>query len=295
MEIIVGKNAGFCFGVQRAVDAVYDLLKEEGRELYSIGPLIHNEIVTNDLKSKGLIEINDYSEIADLKNKKVIIRTHGIEKDIYDLLRSNNNSIVDLTCPFVSKIHKLVKEYSEAGYKIIVIGDSGVGKSCLTTRGTKNHYDEYYSPTVGLDIFVVINEDDIRNLKIDRNDKVFIVFQTTTNAENAQKLVDILKNLFYNNRLVNTICNATQNRQDEVKILAETCDVMLIIGSNASSNTRKLYEISKKYCENSYLLTGVDDAKNIKLLKSVKIGVSAGASTPKYLIEEILNNVRNEF
>ena len=283
MEIIVGKNAGFCFGVQRAVDAVYDLLKEEGRELYSIGPLIHNEIVTNDLKSKGLIEINDYSEIAGLKNKKVIIRTHGIEKDIYDLLRSNNNSIVDLTCPFVSKIHKLVKEYSEAGYKIIVIGD----KEHPEVKGIVSYAKE--------DIFVVINEDDIRNLKIDRNDKVFIVFQTTTNAENAQKLVDILKNLFYNNRLVNTICNATQNRQDEVKILAETCDVMLIIGSNASSNTRKLYEISKKYCENSYLLTGVDDAKNIKLLKSVKIGVSAGASTPKYLIEEILNNVRNEF
>lgn len=283
MEIIVGKNAGFCFGVQRAVDAVYDLLKEEGRELYSIGPLIHNEIVTNDLKSKGLIEINDYSEIADLKNKKVIIRTHGIEKDIYDLLRSNNNSIIDLTCPFVSKIHKLVKEYSEAGYKIIVIGD----KEHPEVKGIVSYAQE--------DIFVVINEDDIRNLKIDRNDKVFIVFQTTTNAENAQKLVDILKNLFYNNRLVNTICNATQNRQDEVKILAETCDVMLIIGSNASSNTRKLYEISKKYCENSYLLTGVDDAKNIKLLKSVKIGVSAGASTPKYLIEEILNNVRNEF
>lgn len=283
MEIIVGKNAGFCFGVQRAVDAVYDLLKEEGRELYSIGPLIHNEIVTNDLKSKGLIEINDYSEIADLKNKKVIIRTHGIEKDIYDLLRSNNNSIIDLTCPFVSKIHKLVKEYSEAGYKIIVIGD----KEHPEVKGIVSYAKE--------DIFVVINEDDIRNLKIDRNDKVFIVFQTTTNAENAQKLVDILKNLFYNNRLVNTICNATQNRQDEVKILAETCDVMLIIGSNASSNTRKLYEISKKYCENSYLLTGVDDAKNIKLLKSVKIGVSAGASTPKYLIEEILNNVRNEF
>lgn len=283
MEIIVGKNAGFCFGVQRAVDAVYDLLKEEGRELYSIGPLIHNEIVTNDLKSKGLIEINDYSEIADLKNKKVIIRTHGIEKDIYDLLMSNNNSIIDLTCPFVSKIHKLVKEYSEAGYKIIVIGD----KEHPEVKGIVSYAKE--------DIFVVINEDDIRNLKIDRNDKVFIVFQTTTNAENAQKLVDILKNLFYNNRLVNTICNATQNRQDEVKILAETCDVMLIIGSNASSNTRKLYEISKKYCENSYLLAGVDDAKNIKLLKSVKIGVSAGASTPKYLIEEILNNVRNEF
>ena len=283
MEITVRKNAGFCFGVQRAVDAVYDLLKENSSDIYSIGPLIHNEIVTKDLKNKGLIEINDYDEIKNLKNKKVIIRTHGIEKQVYDLLKSNNNSIVDLTCPFVSKIHKLVEEYSESGYKIIVIGD----KDHPEVKGIVSYAKN--------DIYVVISEEDIKNLKIDRNDKVFIVFQTTTNAENAQKLVDILRDLFYNSRLVNTICNATQNRQDEVKILAETCDVMLIIGSNTSSNTRKLYEISKKYCENTYLLNSVDDIKNIKKEKSVKIGVSAGASTPKYLIEEILNNVRNEF
>ena len=283
MEITVAKSAGFCFGVQRAVDAVYDLLKENSSDIYSIGPLIHNEIVTKDLKNKGLIEINDYDEIKNLKNKKVIIRTHGIEKQVYDLLKSNNNSIVDLTCPFVSKIHKLVEEYSENGYKIIVIGD----KDHPEVKGIVSYAKN--------DIYVVISEEDIKNLKINRNDKVFIVFQTTTNAENAQKLVDILRDLFYNSRLVNTICNATQNRQDEVKILAETCDVMLIIGSNTSSNTRKLYEISKKYCENTYLLNSVDDIKNIKKEKSVKIGVSAGASTPKYLIEEILNNVRNEF
>lgn len=283
MEITVAKSAGFCFGVQRAVDAVYDLLKENSSDIYSIGPLIHNEIVTKDLKNKGLIEINDYDEIKNLKNKKVIIRTHGIEKQVYDLLKSNNNSIVDLTCPFVSKIHKLVEEYSENGYKIIVIGD----KEHPEVKGIVSYAKN--------DIYVVISEEDIKNLKIDRNDKVFLVFQTTTNAENAQKLVDILRDLFYNSRLVNTICNATQNRQDEVKILAETCDVMLIIGSNTSSNTRKLYEISKKYCENTYLLNSVDDIKNIKKEKSVKIGVSAGASTPKYLIEEILNNVRNEF
>lgn len=283
MEIIVGKNAGFCFGVKRAVDVVYDLLKEGASSLYSIGPLIHNELVTNDLKNKGVIEINNYDDVAKLKNKTVIVRTHGVEKDIYDLLKLNNNSIVDLTCPFVSKIHKLVNEYSENGYKIIVIGD----KDHPEVKGIVSYAKK--------EIYVVINEDDIRNLNIDRNDKVFIVFQTTTNAENAQKLVDILKDLFYNYRLVNTICNATQNRQDEVKILAETCDVMLIIGSNTSSNTQKLYEISKKYCGNTYLLTCVDDVKNIKIEKKVKIGVSAGASTPKYLIEEILNNVRNEF
>ena len=283
MELIVAKSAGFCFGVKRAIDAAYDTLKNCKEEIYSIGPLIHNEVVTSDLKNKGLIEVNSISEINNIKNKKVIIRTHGIEKDVYEAIEKNGNEIIDLTCPFVSKIHRLVKEHSENGYKIIVIGDREHPEVKGIVSYAKN------------DIFVVISENDISKLNIDRNDKVFIVFQTTTNASNAQKLVDILKDLFYNYKLVNTICNATQNRQDEVKELASSCDVMLIIGSNTSSNTKKLYEISKEYCKNTYLLNSKDDTKNISIEKNFKVGVSAGASTPDYLIEEILNNVRNEF
>ena len=283
MEIVLAENAGFCFGVKRAIDSVYDLLEKNDDEIYSVGPLIHNELVTNDLKNKGLIEINDYDEIGKLKNKKVIIRTHGIEKEYYELLKKNGNEIVDLTCPFVSKIHKLVRDYSEKGYKTIVIGD-------------RDHPEVKGIISYALDDIYVVNcEEDIRHIDIDRNDRVFIVFQTTTNASNAQKLVDILKDLFYNYSLVNTICNATQNRQEEVKDLSKICDVMLIIGSNTSSNTRKLYEISKKFCANTYLLNDSKDTKSIKIEKNAKIGVSAGASTPKYLIEEILNNVRNEF
>lgn len=283
MEFILAKNAGFCFGVERAINSAYDTIKKYNSDIYSIGPLIHNEIVTNDLNSKGIVALNDIEEICKLKNKKVIIRTHGIEKKFYDILKTNGNEIIDLTCPFVSKIHNLVKEYSEKGYKIIVIGD-------------KNHPEVKGIISYAIDdIFVIINEDDIKSLKIGRNDKVFVVYQTTTNVENAQKLVDILKDLFYNIKLVNTICNATQNRQDEVKRLADICDVMLIIGSSSSSNTKKLYEIAKTYCKNTYLLASIDDAKNLKIDSKSKIGVSAGASTPKYLIEEILNNVRNEF
>ena len=283
MKIIVAKNAGFCFGVKRAIDSAYEAIENEGPEIYSIGPLIHNELVTNDLKEKDLTILNDYDEIAKLKNKKIIIRTHGIEKNIYELLKENDNEIIDLTCPFVSKIHDLVRDYSEKGYKVIVIGD----REHPEVKGIVSYAKS--------DIYVVISEDDIRELKIDRNDKVLVVFQTTTNAENAQKLVDILKDLFYNIRLVNTICNATQNRQEEVKSLSKICDVMLIIGSSSSSNTKKLYEIAKANCKNTYLLTNLNDTKNINIEQDAKIGVSAGASTPKYLIEEILNNVRNEF
>lgn len=284
MEIIVAKSAGFCFGVKRAVVDTYKILHDsEGKKIYSIGPLIHNEIVTSDLKSKGLIELNDILGINKLKNETVIIRTHGALKSVIDTLKSNENEIIDLTCPFVSKIHNLVSDYSKKGYIIIVVGD-------------KNHPEVkgIVSRSEG-DIFVVINEDDINTLKIDKNSKILVVFQTTTNVNNAKKLVDILRDLFYNIEVVNTICNATQKRQDEVKELARVLDVMLIIGSNSSSNTKKLYEIAKENCINTYLLSDISDTKKISINKDAKVGVSAGASTPEKLIEEIINNVRNKF
>ena len=288
MKIVIAKSAGFCFGVKRAVVEAYKVLDQNKCEnirqkIYSIGPLIHNEIVTDDLKSKGLIELNDLSDIKKLKNEKVIIRTHGTLKSIEEELKKNGNEIIDLTCPFVSKIHKLVSEYSENGYKIIVIGD-------------KEHPEVKGIVSRALnDIYVIISKNDINNLKIDKNANILVVCQTTTNVNNAQILVDILRDLFYNIRIVKTICNATENRQEEVKNLAKNSDVMLIIGSKSSSNTKKLYEISKVFCENSYLLSEKSDTKNISIKKDAIVGVSAGASTPENLIEEIIDNVRNEF
>ena len=288
MKIVVAKSAGFCFGVKRAVVEAYKVLEQNKCEnkkhnIYSIGPLIHNEIVTDDLKSKGLIELNDLSDIKKLKNEKVIIRTHGTLKSVEDELKKNGNAIIDLTCPFVSKIHKLVTEYSENGYKIIVIGD----KEHPEVKGIVSRAQN--------DIYVIISKNDINNLKIDKNAKILVVCQTTTNVNNAQILVDILRDLFYNIKIVKTICNATENRQEEVKNLAKNSDVMLIIGSRSSSNTKKLYEISKSFCENSYLLSEKSDTKKISIKKDAVVGVSAGASTPENLIEEIIDNVRNEF
>lgn len=283
MEFVIAENAGFCFGVERAIDATYETLKNNNSKVYSIGPIIHNDIVINDLESHGLVVINDYDEALKLKNEKVIIRTHGIEKNIYEALKNNGNEIIDLTCPFVSKIHKIVSEYSDKGYRIVVIGD----KEHPEVKGIIS-----YAKT---DIYVIINENDIKSLQMDKNDNICVVCQTTTNMDNAQKLVDILRDLFYNIKLVNTICNATQNRQNEVQKISKECEMMLIIGSSSSSNTKKLYEIAKENCNNTYLLNSVQDIKKIKIGKESRIGVSAGASTPKYLIEEILNNVRNEF
>lgn len=293
MEIIVAKSAGFCFGVKRAVDSVYEILENFNNEknseisknvkIYSIGPIIHNEKVMEDLKNKGLVEIDDIDEIKKIKNSKVIIRTHGIEKNIFEVLKSNKNEIIDLTCPFVKKIHKTVEEYSEKNYKIIVIGD----KNHPEVKGIVSYADT--------DIIAVKDENDVKNVHFDKFDNILIVFQTTMNVKIGKKLIDIFSNLFYNIIVCNTICNATEDRQKEVYDLSKECEAMLIIGSSNSSNTKKLYEISLSNCQNTFLLNDKTELKNIDIKNCAKIGVSAGASTPKYLIEEIITNARNEF
>lgn len=283
MKFVKAKSAGFCFGVKRAIDEAYATLKKENKKVYSIGPLIHNEIVTSDLKSKGLIEINDIETIKSLHDEIVIIRTHGIEKAVYETLKKNGNKIIDLTCPFVSKIHDLVKDYSSKGYKIIVVGD----KNHPEVKGIVSY--------AANDIYVVITKEDIERLSIEKNDQVLVLFQTTTSVDGAQKLVDILKKVFYNITIKNTICNATETRQDEVRDLAKVSDAMFIIGSKTSSNTHKLYDIAREYCNRTYLLNSKEELLGIDLDGINSIGVSAGASTPEYLIEEILENGRNEF
>lgn len=282
MEFIVAKNAGFCFGVKRAIDETYRILNSSSKKVYSIGSLIHNELVINELYDKGLVEINDFDDICSLHDEKVIIRTHGIEKETYKLLKKNGNDIINLTCPFVSKIHNIVKEYSDLGYKILVIGD-------------KNHPEVKGIVSYGKEVSVVFSENDIKNLDISPNTQILVVFQTTTNATFAEKLVDILRDFYYNIKVINTICNTTIDRQDEVMSLAKVLDVMLIIGSKNSSNTMKLYDISKMYCKDTYILSDKSDLKNINIKKDSKVGVCAGASTPQYLIEEILTNARKQF
>ena len=282
MEVIVAKNAGFCFGVKRAIEETEKLLADRKKTIYSIGSLIHNEIVINKLREKGLIELDDLDEIKKLKNETVIIRTHGIEKEVKELLTKNGNELIDLTCPFVSKIHEIVDKYSKDDYKVIVIGD-------------KNHPEVRGIVSYGKDVYVCLTDEDIKGLNIPINSKILVVFQTTINSSNAEKLVDILRKIYYNIKVVNTICNTTRVRQEEVLSLAKVLDVMLIIGSPNSSNTMKLYDIAKNNCVRAYLITDKTSLSNININKNEKVGVSAGASTPQYLIEEILTNVRNEF
>ena len=284
MEIKIAKHSGFCFGVKRAIDIVDELIKQnkQSNQIYSIGSIIHNETVINNYKKNGMI-IVDEKDVDNLYNETVIIRTHGIEKNIYDKLIKNNNKVIDLTCPYVKKIHKLVIEYDNKDCEIVIIGD----KLHVEVKGIVSYAKK--------EVYVINSEDDINNLKIDNNKHLMVLFQTTANIEKSKKLVDILKNLFYNCLVVNTICTVTEDRQTEVLKLSKESDMMLILGSNTSSNTKKLYEISKKNCDRSYLLNNVSDFDNLNLNNVSVLSICTGASTPKELIEEIVIHARHKF
>lgn len=283
IDIVLAKNAGFCFGVRRAIELVDKTLEQNSDNVYSLGPVIHNEFVLDKLAKKGL-KIIDKSDLTNIFNSTIVIRSHGIEKNIYEILDKNNNKIVDLTCPFVKKIHKLVEKYADLGKYIIVIGDPNHAEVQAIISYANN------------DISVISSKEDINGLKIPENQEIVVLFQTTANIEKSKKLVDILTNLFYNKCLVvNTICNATIDRQNEVNEISKNVDSMIIIGSKQSSNTKKLYDVSKVNCDNTYLINDVSELSKIKNIKNQKVGISAGASTPDDLIEEIVSNARTKF
>ena len=276
MEVILAKKAGFCFGVQRAIDMVYDEANEPNKNIYTYGPIIHNEEVVSDLESKGVKAINfDEGELKGLNDCTVVIRSHGVAKNIYDDLERKNVNVVDATCPFVKKIHEIVQKESEDGKTIIIVGS------------------EYHPEVQGIkgwvkgDAFIVDEEADARGLDIDKETPVCIVSQTTYNPQKFAKLVEIIREKGYDSNVVNTICNATNERQTEAKEIAKKVDAMIVIGGKNSSNTQKLYEICKNECENTYYIQTAKDLDFDEVRKYDKIGITAGASTPKNIIEEV--------
>ena len=276
MEVIVAKTAGFCFGVERAVNKVYEQInKQDGRPIYTYGPIIHNEEVVKDLEKKGVQVIETEDELRQLKEGIVIIRSHGVGRHIYDLLEENQIEIVDATCPFVKKIHRIVKEENEKGRRVIIIGNE------------KHPEVEGIKGWAGADTIVVESEKQIEKLTIDPEEKLSIVSQTTFNYKKFQDLVEILNKKGYDIGVCNTICNATEERQLEAKSIAKGVDAMVVIGDKQSSNSQKLYEISKKECENTFFVQTLRDL-DLKLFESTgKVGITAGASTPQKIIKEV--------
>ncbi len=288
-EIILAKTAGFCFGVKRAIETVYEqveLQKEKNIKVYTYGPIIHNEEVVNDLASKGVNIISKPDELTEILKKsqqnesiRVVIRSHGIGKKVYDTLYEAGIEIVDATCPFVKKIHKIVEKESLAGKHIVIAGDEthpevqGIMGWCVAPP------------------YIVDSVQKAEEISQKIDDNVVIVSQTTFNSIKFQELVEFFRKKYYNVCVYNTICNATGERQREAKELASRVDAMIVIGGRHSSNTQKLYEISKKECRNTYYIQTLVDLDLTVIESAKRVGITAGASTPNYIIKEVQDSM----
>ena len=275
MDIVLAKSAGFCFGVKRAVNSVYDEIENHNTGIYTYGPIIHNEQVVQDMESKGVKVIDDLEGLKIITEGTVIIRSHGVEKSIYDLLENKKIRIVDATCPFVKKIHKIVFEESANGREVIIIGND------------KHPEVEGIKGWVNGKAWVVNNSEDVEKITIKSDSKVCIVSQTTFNYNKFKYLVEIIEKKGYYINVVNTICNATHLRQVEARKVSSSVDAMIVIGGKHSSNTQKLYEICKNECKNTYYIQTVEDLDLCELKTIESIGITAGASTPNNIIEEV--------
>lgn len=278
-EIILAKSAGFCFGVERAVNKVYEEA-DEGGSIYTYGPIIHNREVVADLEARNVHVVESEEEVRALRDATVIIRSHGVSRETDQLIRDSARKCIDATCPFVKRIHRTVETESAAGRKIVIIGNP-VHPEVIGIMG--------WSSTP---VTVIQTAEEARNFSVPEGKEVCVVAQTTFNANKFQDLVDILKEKSYNVICVNTICNATHERQSEAKAIAARADIMIVIGDRSSSNSAKLYEICRKECSDTHFIQTWNDL-HLTLTGAEKvIGITAGASTPKNIIEEVYNHVR---
>lgn len=278
VNVIVGKNAGFCYGVKNAVESAKKDLKNSTGKLYFLGDIVHNKQVIDELKSQGAVFIDDINEA----NATTVIRAHGIPKEIYQLANEKGILLKDYTCPNVLKIHKIAEEYANKGYYILLFGE----KKHPENIGTISYCGEKF--------FVIEDEEQLYNV-IDVLNKwnvkdVVVISQTTFSLELFQEFQKILgeelnKNI--NLAVENTICYATQIRQQETEKLSHEVDCMIIIGGRNSSNTKKLFEIAEDYCKSAICIETKEEIKNIDFSFFHTIGIMAGASTPRSSIDEV--------
>lgn len=289
MEVTVAKSAGFCFGVKRAVDTVYREIESGEKPVYTFGPIIHNEQVVEDLENRGVQVIHSEEELKGLSGGTVVIRSHGVSRDVCEKIEARGMKIVDATCPFVKKIHRIVDEEGRKGRHVVIIGSAdhpevqgimGWASGPVTVMHTAEEAESF----------------------VPENGKpISIVAQTTFNYNKFKDLVEILRKKRYDNNvlnilnILNTICNATEERQKEAKAIAGEVDTMLVVGGRHSSNTQKLFEICKKECGNTYYIQTPVDLDSEMFQCSSYVGITAGASTPKKIIEEVQEHVRIKF
>jgi len=274
MKIIIAKDAGYCFGVRDAVDLAYDISKKEGN-VYMLGDIVHNEKVVGDLNSNGAKVVNELDEIPN--GSSVLFRAHGTKNDVWDKAKGKNINIVDATCPLVYEIHKEVKKISRDGRQIFVIGDHGHDEVVAIADQVK-------------DTIVLSSVNEAKDLK--KYKKAGVVSQSTQTIENVQEIINILMTKVFDLHFVNTICYPTKRNQEQIKELAKVADVMIIIGSFTSANSKRLTLLSKNINKNTYQVTCSNDLKINWFINTKIVGISAGASTPDYLIEEVSKQIK---
>ena len=278
MEVRIADNAGFCFGVKRAMKIAWDELENKSENnIYSLGPLIHNKQAVNRYKEKGLVEMDNLESIP--SESKLIIRSHGVAEKVYTESKAKNMEIVDTTCPFVKKIHDIVKDFSKRGYKIIIVGNAN-HPEIIGINGWCNNEA------------IVINKlEEIDDITFDPTQIYCVVSQTTANLESFDKIVQKLKTKINNLTVKNTICFATKERQISAIDLAREVDCMVVIGGKHSSNTQKLVNICKDLVP-TFSIETKEELEKEKFAGFKVAGVTAGASTPDWIIEEVINYLK---
>ena len=276
MKIILANKSGFCFGVKRAVQESENLVKEKNQKVITYGKLIHNDQEVERLKKNGIIPKD---EITEIENESVIIRTHGVPKKDFDSLLESGNEIFDYTCPFVKKLQKYAEDYFHQGYKVIILGREDHPEIIGVKGWAENQ------------ALIIEDLDDLRELIFNEDDKVCLLVQTTEKFERFFEVLEELKKINENAVIINTICKATQERQEAVEELAPKVDVMVIIGGKESSNTKKLFQISKSINKNTYIIENAMDLDKKWFETTAIAGVSAGASTPDWIIEEVIKEM----
>jgi len=274
MKIIVAKDAGYCFGVRQAVDQAYKTAKEYG-DVYMLGHIVHNEHVVKDLEKSGAKVVDSIDDVPE--NKPLLFRAHGTEPGIWEDAKKKNINIIDATCPLVTEIHEEVKRLEKDGRNIIIIGDHG--------------HDEVMGIASQVEKPIVISSaDEAKELR--KMKKAGVVSQSTQMIENIQEIFNILLTKIGDLHFVNTICFPTKRNHEQIKKLAETADVMIIIGSFTSANSKRLTQLALERNRNSYQVTNADNIRKDWFSNVNTIGISAGASTPDNIIQDVIEHVK---
>ena len=274
MKIYLAKDAGYCFGVRDAVNLAYDSAKTHG-EVYMLGTIVHNERVINDLSDAGAKVVNSLDEVP--SNKPLLFRAHGTPPEIWKDAKKRNLRLIDATCPLVTEIHQDIKKLKDEGRKTIIIGDHG--------------HDEVVAIAAQVDKPVIIsNVEEAKALR--KMKKAGVVSQSTQMLENVQEIMNVLMEKVFDLRFINTICFPTKRNQEQIKELAEACDLMIVIGSFTSANSKRLTQLAKERNKLSFQVTCANDVDESWLENVETVGISAGASTPDNIINEVIDKIK---